>query len=345
MIWITYIGLSSSARSPEQDSAKVSTAYGVWLARLGMMAVIALPLFGAWAFYAPGEPAQVRSFRVVLTLASAVAMGIMVFARQHLLDRELLELLGSSQQSVDELGVLQAQLTESEKLASMGKLVGGVAHELNNPITAMLGYSDILRDTPLRPEQRAHAERIGQHVRQTQSLVASLLSFAMSSPNSRGLVDVNTLVRTAIKRCEAQHKALKLRVTVSLGAALPSLVGDSNQLLQVCSQIISSMLYGGPSHGALSISTSKSRTGVVFQVCHSAADGTQSLSLQERRENVGNGLAVCFNIVRQHEGNLDLSINEEGKLTARLELPIATTVVKTSHADPQPLTEQSQSFV
>ncbi len=346
MAWITYIGLSSSARSPEPGSATVSTTYGVWLARVGMMAVIALPLFGAWAFYATEEPGPVRFFRIVLTLATAIAMGIMVFARQHLLDRELLQLLDSSRRSVEDLRVLRAQLTESEKLASMGKLVGGVAHELNNPITAMLGYSDILGTTQLGPQQKALADRIGQHVRQTQSLVASLLSFAKSSGGTRGSVDMNTLARTAVKLCEAQHKALKLQVRVELTGTLPSIVGDSNQLLQVCTHMISSVLYngGGPAMGTLLISTFESRDGVVFQVSHWADANAQTAPSQEQRDHASNGLALCFNIVRQHDGSLDLSVGEAGKLTAKLELPTSPAVSRLP-GNLQPLAERAQSFV
>jgi signal transduction histidine kinase len=346
MAWITYIGLTSEARSPEPGSATVSTTYGVWLARLGMMAVISLPLFGAWAFYTTAEPGPVRFFRIVLTLGTAVAMGIMVFVRQHLLDRELLQLLGSSQQSVEDLRDLQTQLTESEKLASMGKLVGGVAHELNNPITAMLGYSDILGDTQLDPEQKALAERIGQHVRQTQSLVASLLSFAKSSGTSRTPLDMNTLARTAVKLSEAQHKALRLQVRVELTAPLPPIVGDSNQLLQVCTHMISSVLYngGGPAQGTLLISTLDSRDGVVFQVSHWPESRSQTAPTKEHREHASNGLALCFNIVRQHDGSLDLSVGEAGKLTAKLELPTSTAVSRLP-GNLRPLAERAQSFV
>ena len=73
-------------------------------------------------------------------------MGIKVFVRQRVLDLELLRLLTQSQDSLANLKRLQVQITESEKLASIGQLVGGAAHELNNPITAMLGYSDLLLD-------------------------------------------------------------------------------------------------------------------------------------------------------------------------------------------------------
>ena len=108
-------------------------------------------------------------------------MGAMVFMKQHLLDRELLGLLRTSEQSFQNLRRLQAQLVQSEKLASLGQLVGGAAHELNNPLTAILGYSELLTETPLSTEQQALAKKIAQQVRRTKTLVSSLLSFAKTS--------------------------------------------------------------------------------------------------------------------------------------------------------------------
>ena len=151
MAWITVIGLSSRERAPQAGVPSTSTSHGVWLARLGMIAAFSLPLFAAWALLDTQLPPPIRSFRLVLTLAVALLMGVMVFVRQRLLDGELLRLLTHSQESLDNLKRLQAQITEAEKLASIGQLVGGVTHELNNPITAMLGYSDLLLTTPLKP--------------------------------------------------------------------------------------------------------------------------------------------------------------------------------------------------
>ena len=198
MLWITVIGLLTTAGEPEAAEARTSTSHSVWLARLGMIAVFSLPLFAAWALWDNSIPDRIRSFRLVLTLLAALVMGIKVFVRQRVLDLELLRLLTQSQDSLANLKRLQAQITESEKLASIGQLVGGAAHELNNPITAMLGYSDILLTTPLSPEQRVLAGRIGQQVRRTKSLVASLLSFAKQNPAAMAPVDLNTLDRKSV---------------------------------------------------------------------------------------------------------------------------------------------------
>jgi hypothetical protein len=110
MAGVTWIGLRTRAEEPQDDAREVSTVYGVWVARFGTIAVFSLPLFAAWALSDANVPARVRLFRLGLTLAAAFVMGAMVFARQSLLDRELIHLLKHSQASFANLKRLQAQI-------------------------------------------------------------------------------------------------------------------------------------------------------------------------------------------------------------------------------------------
>jgi len=192
MAGLSWIGLSIRVEKPDQESAGTSTAYGVWVARSGMIAVFSLALFAAWAISDGQVPSRIRVFRLALTFLAAFCMGVMVLVRQRMLDRELVRLLEHSRDSFDNLKRLQAQILQSEKLASIGQLVGGAAHELNNPITAMLGYSDLLLNTKLTSDQQPLAAKIGQCVRRTKSLVASLISFARQTPAAKTPLDLNT---------------------------------------------------------------------------------------------------------------------------------------------------------
>src|SRR5215469_10672235 len=172
-----------------------------------MIAVFFLALFATWSISDADVPARIRLFRLALTFLTAFCMGVMVLVRQRMLDRELFRLLAHSRNSFDNLKRLQAQILQSEKLASIGQLVGGAAHELNNPITAMLGYSDLLLNTHLTGEQQPLATKIGQYVRRTRSLVASLISFARLAPAPKIPLDLNTLARTAVKLTEPHWKS------------------------------------------------------------------------------------------------------------------------------------------
>ena len=331
MAWLTWIALRTKAEEPEADTREVSTVYGVWVARFSMIAVFSLPLFAAWAMLDAAIPARIRIFRLALTLMAALAMGFMVFVRQHLLDRELIHLLNHSQESFDNLKRLQAQILQSEKLASIGQLVGGAAHELNNPITAMLGYSDLLLSTHLTAEQEPLAAKIGQYVRRTKSLVASLISFARQGPAPKTPLDLNTLARTAVKLTQPQWHALKIEVRTEFDSALPKVLGDSNQLLQVCLQLIANCLHVMVERGGkiLTLSTEQ-QTGIsVLQVTTEPMPFTPPASTgSASRPDPEDGLALsaCQGILQEHRGQFSRQPREDGALQLRVELPALEAV-------------------
>jgi signal transduction histidine kinase len=339
MAWITVIGLWTRAREPQAGVRSTSTSHGVWLARLGMIAAFSLPLFAAWALLDTAVPPRIRSFRLVLTLAAALLMGAMVFVRQRLLDRELLRLLTYSRESFANLKRLQAQITESEKLASIGQLVGGAAHELNNPITAMLGYSDLLLSTSLTPEQNELAERIGQHARRTRSLVASLLSFAKQGPAAMASVDLNTLLRTAVKLSQPQWQGLKIEVRTDLPPNLLLVRGDSNQLLQVCVQIINDALHAvSQSHSRTLTIAAERKAGIAIvtisdttiagrlaenEVGNNAGAGVGfEAGAEEDQTLSGLGLNACQGILLQHHGRILWQQDRNSGTTIRVEIPL-----------------------
>src|SRR5947207_12409567 len=203
-----------------------------------MMAVFSLPLFARWSVFYGSVPQDVKTFRLILTLVSMVVMGVMVFVRQHLLDRELVDLLEVAQQSYENLTRLQEQLLKSEKLASLGQLVGGAAHELNNPLTAMLGYTDLLAGTQMTDEQRSLAEKVAQQAKRIRILVASLLSFAKQAPVAKSALDVNTIVATALKLSQPQMRVAKVQFVLQLADSLPRAQGTAHQPLQSSSHIL-----------------------------------------------------------------------------------------------------------
>ncbi|MCU1304114.1 MAG: hypothetical protein JWQ87_4398 [Candidatus Sulfotelmatobacter sp.] len=328
MAWVTVTGLWTGESEPQAGVRTTSTWHGVWLARLGMIAAFSLPLFAAWSLLNEPIPSRIRSFRLVLTLAAALLMGFMVFVRQRLLDRELLRLLTHSRESIANLKRLQVQITESEKLASIGQLVGGAAHELNNPITAMLGYSDLLMSTLLTPEQSDLAGKIGQHVRRTRSLVASLLGFAKQGPAAMAPVDLNTLLRTAIKLSQPQWQALHIEVHTDFAQELLLVRGDSNQLLQVYVQIINDALHVIDQHGARNLTiVSANRDGIAIV---NISDTEVAGSFAEYKEQgpgspetlSGLGLSACQGILRQHQGKLLWQQDRSTGTRIRIEIPV-----------------------
>jgi signal transduction histidine kinase len=332
MAWFTVVGVQAYRLSPKPQRARSSAGHGVWVARLGMIAIFTLPLFAAWSVFDTATPSRVRTFRLLVTLGCTLVMGAMVFRKQYLLDRELIGLLRASEESFENLRRLQVQLVQSEKLASLGQLVGGAAHELNNPLTAMLGYSELLTQTHLTVEQQALAEKIAQQVRRTKALVSSLLSFAKQVPVEKTLLDLNALTNTAVKLAQPQLHAASIQVHADLAENLPRILGDSNQLLQVCLHITNNALYAmSAKGGVLSVSTREQADRVFLEF----SDDGPGMKEPERvfdpfyttkpvGHGTGLGLSACYGIIQEHGGKLTCENRAGTGATFRIDLPVSS---------------------
>jgi signal transduction histidine kinase len=349
MASLTWVALRTRAENLESDACGGSSAYGVWVARCSMIAVFSLPLFAVWAMSEGGVPSKVRLFRVSLTLMAAFSMGIIILIRQKILDRELVRLLEHSRAAIEQLQRLQAQVLQSEKLASIGQLVGGAAHELNNPITAMLGYSDLLLSTPLSAEQKPMAAKIGQYVRRTKSLVASLISFARQAPAPKTPLDLNTLARTAVKLTEPHWKALEFDIQTHFDAALPKVLGDSNQLLQVCLQLIGNCLHISSERGGsvLTVGTEQNGGTCLLQIVTqalAAVDIEQKPVSSPLDPEDALGMSACQGILQEHRGRVFRERREDGSLSLCMELPVAVIAPATEKVLTTPGMWQSQPY-
>jgi signal transduction histidine kinase len=339
MAWVTAVGLVAYALAPKQESARNSGSHGVWVARLGMITIFTLPLFAVWSLFATYTPPSVRTFRIVVTLGTMLVMGVLVFLKQHLLDRELMRLLHSSQDSFENLHKLQAQLVQSEKMASLGQLVGGAAHELNNPLTAMLGYSDLLAATCMNEQQRTLADKIAHQVRRTKTLVSSLLSFARQAPAQKVLLDVNALAQTALKLSQPQFEARNIRVETRLTDRPPQIMGDSNQLLQVCLHVTNNAAHTLWDRGG--VITVTTWTQGDFALLEFSDDGPGSADAAQVFDPFYNGqpsgqgkslaLSTCYGIVQEHRGRILCHNRPDGGAVFRIELPIAKASSATPH--------------
>jgi signal transduction histidine kinase len=329
MAWMAVPGLLALKMPRQLSVPSGSLPRGVWAARLGMIAVFSLPVFAWFSVFDNTIPPRVRTFRLLLTLAAMMLMGSLVFLKQHFLDLELMRLLRASQQSYQELQLLQTQLVQSEKLASLGQLVGGAAHELNNPLTAMLGYSELLASTELSAEQRSLTDKVAQQAKRVRILVASLLSFAKQVPATKTPLDLNTMLQTVLKLCQPQMRAAKVQASVKLADALPKVRGDANQLLQVFSHIINNAAHAmSESGGTLTVSTQSGPKAVTIQF---ADDGPGMLepervfdpfyTTRPIGQGTGLGLSACYGIIQEHGGKIACHNRDEGGAVFIIELP------------------------
>jgi signal transduction histidine kinase len=348
MAWMTVPGLIAVDMHEEASLSVKSLPRGVWAGRLGMIAVFSLPAFAWFSEFDADTPPRARNFRLLLTLSAMIVMGAMVFIKQHFLDVELIRLLRASRQSFQELQLLQAQLVQSEKLASMGQLVGGAAHELNNPLTAMLGYAELLTATELTPEQRSLAAKISQQTKRVRSLVSSLLSFAKQVPSSKTPVDVNAILQTCLKLSQPQMEVAHVASLIEMANPLPRVQADSNQLLQVFSHIINNAVNAMSERGGtLTISTRSEGELVIIQFVDTGTGMVEPdrvfdpfYTTRPVGQGIGLGLSACYGIIQQHGGKIKGSNRETGGAIFQIDLPAVAQTAGTefvqAHAASRP---------
>jgi diguanylate cyclase (GGDEF)-like protein len=115
MAWFAAVGSMARNAVPDQSGEKLAYHHSMWTARLAMIAAFSTPLMVAWAQFGGAAPPRVRAYRLMLTVAAMIFMGTLVFLRQHLMDRELLYLLRSSRQNLDEMYKLKDELESKEQ--------------------------------------------------------------------------------------------------------------------------------------------------------------------------------------------------------------------------------------
>ena len=329
MAWMAVVPLLA-LRLDLSDSKPSRPVLGVWITRLSMLALFSLLWAAMRAELDPGIPPSVKDFRVTVSLLTMVVMGIVVFWRQRLLRAELSLFLERSRRSFDDLKDLQNKLIQSEKLASLGQLVGGAAHEINNPLTAMLGYSDLLSASDLPSPEQLQAAQIGEQVRRTTTLVASLLTFARQAPARLAPVDINSVLQTAVRLLAPQPDAEASSIRFELASSLPFVLADSNQILHVCMHLAGQIIAHLNRDEQSTLFVRTHRQGSFVLVDFSSYDpSSQPLSyLSSLTSEGGNkpstlSLSACCRIVEEHGGRL-LQPSTPGNPAFRMELQVAT---------------------
>jgi signal transduction histidine kinase len=323
--------LDAPSESGDWEDEK-SRSETTWASRVAMAAVITLPAFAIYTLKFSQDSREVRDFRVLATVIAAIPIGLLVFLRQHLADNERVRLLEQSEQSVENLQRLQTQLVQSEKLISLGQLAAGAAHEINNPLTAILGYSDLLADDESIPEKsRTTAAKIREQARRTKTLVGNLLSFARQVPAERTLLDLNTVVSNAVQLRALDLRSGTTKVELQLESVLPGVRGDGNQLMQVFFNIVNNAIDAMESAnggGTLTIKTMRDRAFVVVLF----SDNGPGIKEPHRvfdpfyttkpvGKGTGLGLSICFGIIQEHAGRILCYNRQEGGAVFRVELP------------------------
>jgi two-component system, NtrC family, sensor kinase len=224
-------------------------------------------------------------------------------------------------------------------MAAVGQLVSGVAHEVNNPLTAILGFTDLLMENSEIPESaRRDLRVILQEAQRTKQIVQNLLSFARQMPPQRQLVQLNSILQRTVHLRSYDFISHGIEVVEHLDPSLPDVMGDSHQLQQVFLNILNNA-YDAVREGAhpphpARIEIKSDRDGGFVEI--SFRDNGVGIADPERifdpfftTKDVGHGtglgLSICYGIVREHGGEIVCHNNPDSKgATFIVRLPVAS---------------------
>ena len=229
---------------------------------------------------------------------------------------------------------LQAKLMHAEKMAAVGQLVSGVAHEVNNPLTAILGFSDLLMENQELPESaRKDLRVILQEAQRTKQIVQNLLSFARQMPPQRKPVQLNLVLKRTIQLRAYDLQSRGVAVVEHFEENLPYVVGDGHQLQQVFLNILNNAYDAVRDSGSgarIDIST-RSQGGFVEIAFRDSGHGISQpdrifdpfFTTKQVGEGTGLGLSICYGIVKEHGGEIFCSNNSDGQgATFTVRLPV-----------------------
>jgi two-component system NtrC family sensor kinase len=238
---------------------------------------------------------------------------------------------------ITDASMIQAKLMHTEKMAAVGQLVSGVAHEVNNPLTAIMGFSDLLMENPEIPEiARKDLQVILEEAQRTKEIVQNLLSFARRRPPQRQPLLINNLLRKTIALRSYDFANHSVDVSEKFDENLPELVADSHQLQQVFLNILNNAYDAvrttGRS-GKIEIVT-RHHQGWVEVTFRDNGEGIRHperifdpfFTTKQVGEGTGLGLSICYGIVREHEGEILCGNNQDtpgATFTVRLPVTVA----------------------
>ncbi len=224
-------------------------------------------------------------------------------------------------------------LRQSEKLAALGELVAGVAHELNNPIAGISAFAQLLLEDPLEPEQLDSVRLIRREADRAVAVIRDLLLFSRKSGPARSSVDLNEVVAHTLRLRSYGLRTAGIDVRVDLAPSLPLIPGDAQRLQQVVLNLIVNAEHAMTGTGTRRLDVRTGSEG--HQVILVVADTGTGINEETRQrifepffttkpvgQGTGLGLSVSYGIVRAHGGTIDVESSPGAGATFRVSLPV-----------------------
>jgi len=269
---------------------------------------------------------------------------MVAISRQLATTIEKVRLYEGTCKAYEDLRRTQEQLLQSEKMSAVGQLIAGVAHELNNPLTAILGYAQLLESEGLNERAQEYVGKMFKQAQRTHRVVQNLLSFARQRKPERSEVDIRRVLEETLTLRDYDLKVNNIVVEKDLGAAAALVVADPHQIEQVFLNIINNAVDAVLETGR----SGKLKIRVYCEngdVCAQFADDGPGLKDPKRifdpfyttksvGKGTGLGLSICYGIVKEHGGDITARNAAEGGAVIEVRLPMAAAEGAVAEAAP-----------
>jgi len=253
-----------------------------------------------------------------------------------------IELLAADLAVALELKSLQSQLIRSEKLAALGQLVAGVAHELNNPLTAVMGYGELLGDDVTTGPARARLDKLVNESRRMKKIVENLLRFSRQSTVDRQSIDLAPMVKEVLALREYYAHTRGLEILSDIRSNFPRVAVDEDQFKQILLNLVNNAIDAvehmeAPKRITVRAFARGNRaiievedTGAGFKDLNRALD--PFYTTKPVGKGTGLGLSICYGIIKEHDGEIRLANLQPHGARVTVELPLGVAKERSTTA-------------
>jgi len=338
--WITHYNLQGFADP---------TLYHKWSYILPVLVALSTVLYGATYLTSTISGELKKRQREVVRLGTELLDKKTVeVAREKEMQEKLSTAYGELSRSLQQLKESQEQLIQAEKLSSLGQLSASIAHEVNNPLSGVLVYTQLLakkmkNDSLPKEVALEYLSKMESELTRSTKLIRNLLDFARQSPPAFRQVNVNEVIERSFDLAANTAKMQQVQVIKELAPSLPEISADFDQLQQVCTNLILNAIQAMPQGGKLTLRSSVEKDYLKIEVSDTgygiSAENMPKLftpffTTKQEVKGVGLGLAVSYGIVQRHRGRIEVQSKEQEGTIFTVYLPLKTegTEVKKAEA-------------
>jgi signal transduction histidine kinase/ActR/RegA family two-component response regulator len=339
MLMAAALAYDEQLLAPEEEAPALSKLPVVSLIAIALL--VAIPVIDLIARRFLEVSAATESLRIRLALAMMIPFGLVVVAREFLSRRALIK-------AGQDLASTREQLVQKEKLAAVGQLVSGVAHELNNPLQGVLGYAELMLASKPPALEIEELRAIRDNANRAAGIVRNLLTFAGRTESARGWQQMNRIVRDGVATREPHLIGAGIDLKLELADRLPLVYVDHNRLEDVIIKLVdnaeAAIALRRSGHSPSAMVPERARGEIVIttrlegepdRIMVDVADNGSGLkeedltrvfdpffTTREVGQGTGLGLSVCYGIVREHGGHISARNRSTGGAEFTVELPV-----------------------